>query len=127
MRRSSVHATAGLLLAAPLLAACGGGDDDATSVDLDSAPVSESVEIVSPARVYEPGAFVISGPTEITFRNTSGEFHDFRIEGDPFVLNAPSGQSASDVVDLPPGDYVFFCSIPGHRPAGMEGEFRVVP
>lgn len=110
-----------------VLAGCGGSGDTTSSVDLDSASVSDSVTIESPGRVYEPDGFVISGPTEITYRNTSGEFHDFQIEGEDFALQAPSGNEDTDVLDLPPGDYVFFCSIPGHRPAGMEGVFRVVP
>ena len=31
------------------------------------------------------------------------------------------GESITLTVNLPAGSYTFFCTIPGHRPAGMVG------
>jgi uncharacterized cupredoxin-like copper-binding protein len=52
--------------------------------------------------------------------------HSLVIEGLPgFQLEAGSGSSATGKVDLKPGKYTFYCDIPGHRAAGMEGTITV--
>ena len=40
-------------------------------------------------------------------------------------LEASSGGSAELKVTLKPGKYTFYCDIPGHREAGMEGTLTV--
>jgi uncharacterized cupredoxin-like copper-binding protein len=35
------------------------------------------------------------------------------------------GESVTLTVNLPAGSYTFFCTIPGHRPAGMVGTLIV--
>lgn len=52
--------------------------------------------------------------------------HSFVIEGIPgFQIEAASGQTASKKIKLEKGKYTFYCNIPGHRAAGMEGTLTV--
>ena len=44
-----------------------------------------------------------------------------KIGGTPIVTNS----KASLKVNLKPGQYVFYCSVPGHRQAGMQGTLTV--
>jgi uncharacterized cupredoxin-like copper-binding protein len=50
-------------------------------------------------------------------------FDDGKLPG--FKLEAGSGKSDELKADLKPGEYTFFCDIPGHREGGMEGTLTV--
>jgi len=70
-----------------------------------------------------------AGKVTVNFTNSSPVPHDVRIEssggeelGGTEVI---SEKSESATVDLKPGEYTFFCSVPGHREAGMEGTLTV--
>jgi plastocyanin len=58
-----------------------------------------------------------SVPHNVTIENSAGE----EIGGTETLAE---GNSAA-TVDLKPGTYTFFCSVPGHREAGMEGKLVV--
>jgi uncharacterized cupredoxin-like copper-binding protein len=70
-----------------------------------------------------------AGKVTIDFKNPQGLTHDVAIEDSSgkevgkTELIADSATSTS--VSLKPGTYTFFCSVPGHREAGMEGTLTV--
>jgi plastocyanin len=70
-----------------------------------------------------------AGKVSVDFTNSSPLPHDVTIEssGGEKVGATPtfSGGSKSVSVNLKPGTYKFFCSVPGHRQAGMEGTLTV--
>lgn len=43
-------------------------------------------------------------------------------EGDRVLVDGPGEGTFASGVNVPPGTYTYYCSIPGHRAAGMEGE-----
>lgn len=63
----------------------------------------------------------------ITIDNQGEVRHTWTIEGmeSDVMLDANSGQTDSGTVDLEPGTYTFYCDVPGHREAGMEGTLTV--
>lgn len=70
-----------------------------------------------------------AGKVNVDFTNLSGTPHDVAIENSSGEVVGeteitPKG-STSTVVDLEPGTYTFYCSVPGHRQAGMEGTLTV--
>ncbi|HZO05302.1 MAG TPA: plastocyanin/azurin family copper-binding protein [Solirubrobacterales bacterium] len=69
-----------------------------------------------------------AGEVEIDFKNPSAIEHDVKVEKDGEEIGGTdvvTDGEASGTVELEPGEYTFFCSIPGHREAGMEGPLTV--
>lgn len=69
-----------------------------------------------------------AGAVTISFSNMSPLMHNMTIAQGTKVLGAtPTFQGATKTLTLTlkPGTYVFYCSVPGHRAAGMEGKLTV--
>lgn len=70
-----------------------------------------------------------AGKVTVDFTNPQALTHDVQIEDSSgkevggTELIASGSDSAT--VDLKPGTYTYFCSVPGHREAGMEGTLTV--
>jgi plastocyanin len=78
---------------------------------------------------YEPTQLSApAGTVEITLVNEGAAQHDLVIEelGDlELIPLVDPGDTVTGSVDLEPGTYTFYCSVPGHRAAGMEGTLTV--
>jgi plastocyanin len=69
-----------------------------------------------------------AGKVTITFKNASPVEHNVTIAEGTKVLGATptfKGGTRTLTLTLKPGKYVFYCSVPGHRQAGMEGTLTV--
>jgi plastocyanin len=70
-----------------------------------------------------------AGEVTVDFKNPQGLTHDVAIEdsgGKTVGKTELIAESAtSTTVNLKPGTYTFYCSVPGHREAGMEGTLTV--
>jgi uncharacterized cupredoxin-like copper-binding protein len=69
-----------------------------------------------------------AGKVTITLTNTAPLEHNVTIAQGTTVLGATptfTGGSKAVTLTLKPGTYTFYCSVPGHRQAGMEGTLSV--
>jgi plastocyanin len=69
-----------------------------------------------------------AGSVKITSENPQDVQHDIAIDGGGVSDKGPvvgKGGTSEFTADLKPGDYTFFCSVPGHRAGGMEGKLTV--
>jgi plastocyanin len=134
-------------LAAAVFAGCGGDDDDQESAatpapaeESTPAPTEESggggggatLDFSAPAdgslEFDQADATAKAGRVTVTFANPSQVPHAVEIEGNGVeeeTEEVTDGDAPPIEVDLKPGSYTFYCPVPGHREAGMEGTLTV--
>jgi plastocyanin len=65
----------------------------------------------------------------IDFNNPQGLTHDVAIEDssgkEVGKTELIASEETSTTVNLKPGTYTYYCTVPGHREAGMEGTLTV--
>jgi uncharacterized cupredoxin-like copper-binding protein len=106
------------------LAAVGGkpkGTAKAEGGTLD-IPVSAGLAYAFAAAEAPAGALTLNS------KNDTPIDHNIAIEGNGLDEKGPvikNGAVSTVEADLQPGEYVFYCSVPGHREGGMEGKLTV--
>ena len=104
--------------------AIGLSDDD--NGDTPSAPAAAAGVIVATEFAFDPPVVQSGSPVELVLRNDGAAFHNLEIEGvDGFVLEVEPGETDAGTIELDAGNYVLWCSVPGHREAGMVGALVV--
>jgi plastocyanin len=69
-----------------------------------------------------------AGAVTIAFTNASPVEHNVTVAQGTAVVGATptfTGGSKTLTLNLKPGTYTFYCSVPGHRQAGMQGTLKV--
>jgi uncharacterized cupredoxin-like copper-binding protein len=114
--------TAGLALA---LAACGGNGGTGTTAapTTTPGPSPQEVNFIATEFQFDPSEVTVSAGSPVTIKlvNEGVLEHDLVIDGFTFDLLVQPGEEATETVTFDAGTYVFWCTIPGHREAGMEG------
>lgn len=104
-------------------------EEDATPVtSADPSGDSGAFHITFIDTAFEPSELTIPADTDVTltFENTGFLPHDF-VLADPKIVSdvLGNGQTSELTLNLPAGEYAFYCSQVGHRAAGMEGTLTV--
>jgi plastocyanin len=132
-----------LSLAVFALAACGGDDDDggeetaATTTEETTggggggggATVDVSAAASGDLAYDQTSLSASAGPATFEFSNPASIGHDFCLEQGGSEVGCTDVISGGDTstldADLESGEYTFYCSVDGHRDAGMEGTLTV--
>ena len=96
-----------------------------------SAPAAAPIPVrETEFKIALPAAKVPAGKVTLTVQNAGKIQHDLVVSG-PGVTGAAktplinAGQSAKLTVTLAAGSYTLYCSVPGHRAAGMVAKLTV--
>lgn len=136
-----------LVLASLALVACGSSSDDTTGGGAETTAEStteggqtgggesagggtlEFAAAESGLAYSSDTAEAEAGKVTVSFDNPQPIAHDVAIEdaSGKEIANTELVTDGSDTTtaDLKPGTYTFFCTVPGHREAGMEGTLTV--
>ena len=120
------------VVVATALVACGGDQPDAAGSDAPtSGPPDDVVELIGTNGLdFDPEqAAAAAGEITIELTSEPSVQHNVVVEGvadERPVVEAAAGDTATNTVELDVGSYTFYCSVPGHRQAGMEGTLTVV-
>jgi len=135
-----------LALASVALAACGGSSDNSseeTAAETSGGAAAESGEKSGGGGSTvnfeaDPNGELAYTTTEATakagkvtvdFNNPQGLTHDVAIEDEAGETvgqtELVADEETSTTVNLKPGTYHYYCTVPGHREAGMEGTLVV--
>jgi plastocyanin len=95
---------------------------------------TENLDVSSPADgglIFQPDGLIAKpGNVTISYDNPSPVPHSIAVatangnilgQVQPFT----DGKQSVTLTNLAPGKYIFFCTVPGHREAGMEGDLTV--
>jgi plastocyanin len=144
--------TLSVALAALLAAGCGGSSSSSSSSSAPAAPAAPATTSSSTSTSPSGGAAkggtlslaanpegqlkydktsltAKAGSVSLDFTNASSLAHNVTVESSSGaqVGATPTFQGGSKTLslNLKPGTYKFFCSVPGHRQTGMEGTLTV--
>lgn len=138
MQRPRFLLLAGALSLLVTGAACGGGDGDGgedaakAKNDVQSGNVSTAggADITATAKEFsfDPKEIKVEAgkATTISLKNAGAVEHDITIDSPAFKLAVQPVKAAEATLTMPTaGSYTMYCSVPGHREAGMEGTVTV--
>jgi uncharacterized cupredoxin-like copper-binding protein len=76
---------------------------------------------------FEPKEVTIAANTDVTVTlpNEGAAAHNFSIDELNIDVDIAPGATEQVVINAPPGEYEFYCNVPGHKEAGMVGTLTV--
>lgn len=136
MNRSRTLLLLSALTLAGLGAACGGGggDDSKGAAPPDTKAAGQetaddsTITVTAKEFSFEPKEIKLEAgeSATIALKNTGAVEHDITIDSPAFKLPAAPTKTGEAKLTIPTaGSYTFYCSVPGHRQAGMEGTVAV--
>jgi plastocyanin len=95
----------------------------------DAVPDAEELTVEVTEMAFEPATLEVTAgePVNLTVTNVGQAYHDLTIDELDLQLGVEPGETVTAGLEVAePGDYGYYCSVPGHASAGMEGTLTVL-
>jgi plastocyanin len=105
------------------------GQRTSQGVAPDAVDGADGVALEATEMAFDPASVEITAgePVNLTVTNTGRAFHDLTIDELGLQIDVDRGQTATAGLEVDePGEYVYYCSVPGHASAGMQGTLTVL-
>lgn len=139
MNRLSSGAVLVSVVLALFAAGCGGGDEGAepqqpaatetaaTETEMGGTTLQLAADAGGAFKFDQDALEAPAGMIMIELTNDASIPHNVAVEGNGVDEESETvtGSNTTLMVQLDPGTYTFYCSVPGHREGGMEGTLTV--
>jgi plastocyanin len=97
------------------------------SASPEACPSGDEFRIDMVDIAFDPTTLTIPANTDVTIElyNTGATAHNFSIDELGISVDVAAGEEGQATINAPAGTYTFYCNVPGHREAGMEGTLTV--
>jgi uncharacterized cupredoxin-like copper-binding protein len=126
MRTGSLALALAIAFAALVAGACGGGGSGDGTAEGPAAPAD--IRVVAKEYRFEPADLTIDAgkPVVVEVENIGSIPHDLTVRKGGFKLTVARNKTGRKTLTVDkPGTYEIYCSLPGHKSAGMHGELTV--
>jgi cytochrome c oxidase subunit II len=95
--------------------------------DAPTTPGAREIDVTAKSFEFTPDEITIQTGEDVTIVMKSTDiFHDFVVKGEGHIVGAKAKKTKQGGLRIDePGTYRFWCSVPGHRSAGMKGTIVV--
>ena len=95
--------------------------------DPGASPAADAATVVMVDVAFMPDELSLPADvaTDIALPNDGVALHNFVIDELSIDVAVAPGETGTATIEAAAGEYTFYCSVPGHREAGMEGKLIV--
>jgi plastocyanin len=105
----------------------GSGEGPSRHRNAPTVPGAREIQVRAKSFEFTPDEITLAAGEDVTIALRSTDvLHDFVVKGEGHVVSAKAKKTKRGGIRVDePGTYRFWCSVPGHRSAGMRGTIVV--
>ena len=126
MRMQVYAGVAALVVSTSIVGACSSGSGKSATTTT-ANPNGSTIDVTAKSFSFTPNQISVkAGDSKTLVLNVKDVSHDFTVDNLGIHVAGKAGQTVQESLTFDkPGTYTFYCSVAGHREAGMVGTLTV--